>query len=79
MSSKREKFIMLAEKRVTRAIKDLRLIGNLANRHNYDYTEDDTQKIISVLEMEFKHMKNKFSVSGGKGPKPFSLSGEIKV
>ena len=40
----RAKFVELAEKRVTRAIKDLRLISNLSNRSNYSYSEEDVQK-----------------------------------
>ena len=41
---KNKKFRELAEKRVTRLINNLRLIGNLANRNNYSYTEDEAQK-----------------------------------
>ena len=32
MSKNRDKFVELAEKRVTRALKDIRLIGNLSNK-----------------------------------------------
>ena len=39
-----KKFKELAEKRVNRAIKDLQLIGNLANKSNYSYTEADAKK-----------------------------------
>lgn len=60
MTKKREKFVELAEKRVTKAIKDLRLIGNLANKSNYLYTEEDCKKIISVLENEMKNVRRKF-------------------
>ena len=35
--SKRDKFLELANKRVSRAIKDIKLVGNLANRKNYEY------------------------------------------
>ena len=61
MSNRREKFIELAEKRVTRTIKDLRLIGNLANRNNYEYTERDVRQITSTLESEIKKLKALFS------------------
>ena len=59
-SKNREKFVSLAEKRVTKAIKDLRLIGNLSNRSNYSYNEEDVKKIISTLENEIKGLKSKF-------------------
>ncbi len=42
---KRQKFVELAEARVNRAIKDIRLIGNLSNRSAYDFSEDDVRKM----------------------------------
>ena len=46
MKKSSEKFVELAEKRVNKTIKDLRLIGNLANKTNYDYENIDVKKII---------------------------------
>lgn len=60
MSNRREKFIELAEKRVTRAIRDLRLIGNLSNRNNYEYTDRDVSQILSALEGEVKKLRSSF-------------------
>ena len=60
MSKNREKFIELAQKRVTRAIKDLRLVGNLANKTNYSYTKEDAKKILTALENETKNVRKKF-------------------
>jgi hypothetical protein len=57
----REKFVFLAEKRVTKAIKDLRLIGNLSNKSNYSYTEKDVKKIIGTLNSEIKKLRQKFT------------------
>jgi hypothetical protein len=61
---RRDKFVELAEKRVARAIKDLRLIGNLSNRTNYSYDQRDVQQIISVLQAEIKLLKQRFETSG---------------
>lgn len=60
-SKSREKFVNLAEKRVTKTIKNLRLIGNLSNRTNYSYTEKDVKKIISTLDSEIRNLKQKFT------------------
>ena len=60
-SKNREKFVSLGEKRVTKAIKDLRLIGNLSNKSNYSYTEKDVKKIISALENEVRNLKRRFT------------------
>lgn len=56
----REKFVTLAEKRVARAIKDIRLIGNLSNRSNYTYTDEDVKKIVNALNAELANMKRRF-------------------
>ena len=56
----RAKFIELANMRVARAIKDLRLIGNLANRRNYEYTEAESRRIVKTLEAELEELKSKF-------------------
>jgi hypothetical protein len=61
MARNREKFVELAEKRVVRAIKDLRLIGNLSNRNNYDFQPADADKILIALEREIKALKGKFA------------------
>jgi hypothetical protein len=63
-SDKRDKFVSLATKRVNRAIRDLRLIGNLSNRSAYSYTEEDVKKITRALQREIDAIKTRF---GGPG------------
>jgi hypothetical protein len=60
-NKKREKFEELAEKRVTETVKKIRLIGNLSNRNNYDYTDQHVKQILSTLEEELKILRAKFS------------------
>lgn len=69
---KRAKFVDLAERRVNRAIKDLRLIGNLSNRSNYRYSEDDVAKILRALKAELEDLKLRFEARGG-GSSTFKL------
>lgn len=56
----RAKFVELANMRVARAIKDLRLIGNLSNRRNYDYSDVESKRIVKTLEVELEDLKAKF-------------------
>ena len=72
MSNKRTKFVQLAEKRVTRTVRDIRLVGNLSNRARYEYSAEDAQKIIRVLESELKQTKSRFE-GGGDGAIEFKL------
>jgi hypothetical protein len=70
--SKHEKFLELAEKRVSRALKDMELIGNLANRSNYEYSEDEAIEIIRAIDAASKTVRNKFTDALAKS-KAFSL------
>lgn len=63
MESKRDRFVRLAEARTNKIIDMIRLLGNCANKSNYDYTEADVQKIFSTIEKELKAAKMKFSIS----------------
>lgn len=69
MSEKRDNFIRLAEGRVTRAIDSIRVIGNLSNRSNYEYTTEDSKKIIDALQSEINALKVQFKpkAPSGKG------------
>ncbi|MFF2447922.1 hypothetical protein ACFVSW_12560 [Neobacillus sp. NPDC058068] len=55
------KFERIAEKRVTDTLKKMQLIGNLANKNNYDYTDKHVKQIIDSLENELKILKSKFA------------------
>jgi len=59
----RAKFVRLATKRVSNALKAIQLIGNLANKSNYDYTEEDVQKILKALSEELSACRKKFELA----------------
>lgn len=56
----RERFVSLANKRVESAIQQLRLVGNLANRKNYDFTEAEGKKIVRALQAALDDVKERF-------------------
>ncbi|WP_366290139.1 hypothetical protein [Paenibacillus sp. AN1007] len=60
MSSKADNFKRLAEKRVTECVKKIRLIGNLANKNNYEYTVEQAKQIAATLEQEIQNLKKRF-------------------
>ena len=69
-----EKFKKLAEQRMNRCIKLLRLIGNLSNRSHYQYSSKDAQSITNALTQEVQTIKAKFAnPKGGRMQKEFSL------
>ena len=60
MKNREKKFIELAEKRMTHLIKQIKLVGNLANKSNYIYTDKQANKIIKTLNDELNDVKQKF-------------------
>ncbi|GGM39425.1 hypothetical protein GCM10011351_26970 [Paraliobacillus quinghaiensis] len=73
MSEKLDKFERLAEKRVTETIKKIRLVGNLANKNNYEYSEEHAKKIIETLDDEMRLLKSRFKEELQKESKSFSF------
>jgi hypothetical protein len=69
----RENFVRLAESRVKRVIKDIRLIGNLSNRSNYFYTDADVRRIITRLKEEVRDLESRFQKSGSNSDIDFKL------
>ena len=70
--NRKEKFKKLAERRVSRLLKDMKLISNLSNKSNYEYEEKDAKKIISAIEAELKYLKMQFNQNSKKN-KSFKL------
>jgi arginine repressor len=73
MTKSRQKFVELAEKRVSRAIKDIRLVGNLSNKTNYSYTAEDSKKIIKALRDEIEILKVRFDSTSSEVSPMFKL------
>ena len=69
----RKKFVELAEKRVTRALRDIRLIGNLSNRSNYTYTDEDAKKIYKALHDAVEEVRARFNRKGEEREVTFKL------
>lgn len=65
--TKLEKFERIAEKRTIEALKRIRLIRNLANKNNYDYTDRHVNKIISELRKEVDMLEKEFKSKSESG------------
>lgn len=63
MNNKRERFIKLAEYRTNEVLKRIRVLGNCSNRSAYEFTEDEIDKIFSVIDKAVKETKTKFHFS----------------
>ena len=70
---KRKKFVELAEKRVNKAILNMKLVGNLSNKNNYEYTSTDVRKITQALDDAVADVKRRFRTPSGNSASAFKL------
>ena len=70
---KAEKFIELANKRVNRALKDVQLVGNLANKQNYEFTDEQAKKIVKALQQEVELVRQSFLTATDASKGEFKL------
>lgn len=69
----RDKFVELAQNRVNTAIRYIKLIGNLSNKSNYSYTEQDVKKIVAALRKAVDETKTRFDAKGDPDHNTFKL------
>lgn len=60
--SKNERFRRLAESRGNRLIREITLLGNLANPKNYSYTEEEVELLFGPIEQELKETRALFNM-----------------
>ena len=70
--SKSERFIRLAESRVTKARKAISRIAYLSNTVSYEYTPEQVEQMFSILEEELSEVKSGF-LKTAKTEKKFSF------
>lgn len=58
--TRRDKFQRLASKRTSVVLENLRILGNLSNRANYDYKEEEVKKIFNAIDSQLRLIKAKF-------------------
>lgn len=61
--SKRSRFVRLAEARTEAACEKIRILSNLSNPVQYDFTADDIAKIFQAIEDEVNRSRSKFESS----------------
>ncbi len=54
---KKERFKRVASKRVDKLIQGIRSLSKCSNINNYEYSEDDVQKMIKAIKEELKTME----------------------
>lgn len=73
MSEKHVKFRELAEGRTGRALDSIRRIGNLSNRHLYEWEDAEVRKIVKALRDAVGEIERKFEAPKITREKNFKL------
>ena len=56
-----QRFKRIAEVRTNAVLNRLRILGNLSNRQMYSYSEEDIDKIFTVINKQLKKVRAKFN------------------
>lgn len=57
-----QRFKRIAEKRTLRVLKELELLSQCGNSHNYKYSEEQVNKIFDAITQQLEESRNKFVV-----------------
>ena len=70
--TREERFKRLAEQRVNVILDKLRLLGQLSNKGNYEYTDAQVDAIFKAIQRDINATKSKF-LEAAKNRKRFTL------
>lgn len=65
-SAKRERFTKVASNRVQNVLHYLNLLKNCANKGNYEYTQDDVDKMFNEISRVLKEVKTVYASEQNK-------------
>ena len=64
--SKADKFVRLGENRVNKVMEAIGRIEHLANRGNYEYTQEQVDEMFSIMENRLAEVKSRFAPKQAK-------------
>lgn len=65
-TSKRERFLTVAELRTNTILEKIRILGNCSNRSLYEYSKDEIDKIFRAIQDKLNETKSRFVVKKDK-------------
>ncbi len=72
-NSKVDNFVRLAEARTNKIIDMIGLLGNLSNKSNYTYTDEQVESIFNSIQQALNESKQRFSSEPIQKKKKFRL------
>jgi hypothetical protein len=71
--TKAQKFERIAERRVNETLRALRLLGNLADKRNYEYSDQQVALIFTALDQEYRAIRSRFKAEVNSGSQAFKF------
>lgn len=71
--TKEQLFKRVAERRVKNALRQIKLLGNCANKHSYGYTTEQAQKIVAIIKEAAERLRFQFEKTKSSVKDEFSL------
>jgi len=65
-SKKKENFKRISSKRLEKLADDFRLLGNLSNTANYEYSKKDIDKMFEEIDSMYSELKRSFQEGSSK-------------
>jgi len=72
--TKRERFEIIAAKRVQNVLNSLEILSNCANKNNYEYTDTDVQKMFKAIKEKVKNVEIIFNQKSNKNKNTFTFN-----
>lgn len=70
---KKDRFKRVASKRVENLLSGIRSLSNCSNTNNYEYTEEDVQKMIKAIKDELRTMETLYRKNLNKNINSFNF------
>ena len=64
--TREERFKRLATYRTNLVLDKLRILGNLSNKANYNYTDEEIRKIFNSIDAQLRAVKARFALKKRK-------------
>src|SRR3970282_1281622 len=72
--TKAEKFVHLAEQRMTKALKAIKQLANLSAKGSYEYTEEQAQEVVDALDVAVESVTARFTGAAVSKAEGFKFS-----
>lgn len=72
-TAKRDRFVLVAGRRVQKVLDDLESLSKCANKSSYEYNDEEVRKMLKAINEKVALLKASFSASSKSGKQTFEF------